>query len=193
MKFTRCPSQCHVNLKDVKKQKKAKKKAMRQGKLPTLVEEEAEMPEEGKSDLDTEDLETDDRLFLSFLQPKEEVNAGSTVSQKLAESHKQDWGKKTFEEIVPEQYHEFKGIFSKESFDQLPPRKPWDHAIELKPGSEPHRCKIYPLSPNEQSELDAFLEENLKSGRIQPSKSPMASPVFFIKKQDGFLEAGPGL
>ena len=37
-------------------------------------------------------------------------------------------------------------------------------------------------------ELDAFLEENLHTGRIRPSKSPMASPVFFIKKKDGSLQ-----
>ena len=185
VKFTRCPSQCHVGIRDAKKQKQVKKKVMRRGKLPTLVQEEPEEPEVDMEQVP--EYEEGDRLFLSFLSPKEEVNAGSTVSQKLAESHKQDWGKRTFEEIVPKQYHEFKGIFSKESFDQLPPRKPWDHAIELKPGSDPHRCKIYPLSPNEQVELDAFLEENLKSGRIQASKSPMASPVFFIKKKDGSL------
>jgi transposase InsO family protein len=46
---------------------------------------------------------------------------------------------------------------------------------------------VYPLSPSEQKELDAFLKENLESGRIRPSKSPMASPVFFIKKKDGAL------
>ena len=69
----------------------------------------------------------------------------------------------------------------------MPQRKPWDHAIELKPGSEPFRTKIYPLSPVEQTELDEFLDENLRSGRIQPSKSPMASPVFFVKKKDGSL------
>src|SRR3979490_3575358 len=43
------------------------------------------------------------------------------------------------------------------------------------------------MSPNEQRELDAFLEENLKSHRIHPSKSPMAAPVFFIKKKDSGL------
>ena len=43
------------------------------------------------------------------------------------------------------------------------------------------------LSTVEQKELDAFLEENLKSGRIRPSRSPMASPVFFVKKKDGTL------
>ena len=43
------------------------------------------------------------------------------------------------------------------------------------------------MSPVEQKELDDFLEENLSSGRICPSKSPMVSPVFFVKKKDGKL------
>ena len=33
----------------------------------------------------------------------------------------------------------------------------------------------------------AFVEENLQTGRIQPSKSPQASPFFFVKKKDGKL------
>ncbi|KDQ25783.1 hypothetical protein PLEOSDRAFT_1026933, partial [Pleurotus ostreatus PC15] len=47
--------------------------------------------------------------------------------------------------------------------------------------------KCYPLSPAEQKQLDEFLEENLRTGRIRPSKSPMAAPVFFVKKKDGSL------
>ena len=78
-------------------------------------------------------------------------------------------------------------MFSKESFDALPDSRPWDHAIELVPEKEPSGCKVYPLAPKEQKELDAFLQENLETGRIRPSKSPMASPVFFIKKKDGSL------
>ena len=38
----------------------------------------------------------------------------------------------------------------------------------------------------EQKELDQFLKENLETGWIRPSKSPMVSLVFFIKK-DGTL------
>ena len=91
------------------------------------------------------------------------------------------------EEGIPEYLQEFSTVFSKESFDALPDPKRWDHAIELVPGEQPSSCKVYPLSPSEQKELDAFLQENLKSGRIRPSKSPMASPVFFIKKKDGTL------
>ena len=48
-------------------------------------------------------------------------------------------------------------------------------------------CKVYPLSVTEQGELDNFLTENLATGRVRQSKSPMASPVFFIKKKDGSL------
>jgi hypothetical protein len=33
-----------------------------------------------------------------------------------------------------------------------------------------------------------FLKENLETGCIRPSKSPMASLVFFIKKKDGSLQ-----
>ena len=62
--------------------------------------------------------------------------------------------------------------------------------IELEPGSKPTNCKVYLLSLKEQVELDAFLEENLHTGRIHPSKSLMASPVFFIKKKDGLLLCG---
>jgi len=78
-------------------------------------------------------------------------------------------------------------VFAKEDFDILLEHRQWDHAIELIPGSEPKSSKIYPLSPVEQKELDSFLEENLRTGRIRPSKSPMAALVFFIKKKDGSL------
>ena len=47
------------------------------------------------------------------------------------------------------------------------------------------KAKIYPMSPNEQAELDKFLDEQLEKGYIEPSKSPLASPVFFIKKKTG--------
>ena len=43
------------------------------------------------------------------------------------------------------------------------------------------------MPPNEQEELDRFIKENVEKGYIVPSKSPMSSPVFFIKKKDGKL------
>jgi len=78
-------------------------------------------------------------------------------------------------------------VFAKEDFDMLPEHHKWDYAIELIPGAEPKSSKVYPLSLLEQAELNAFLEENLHTGRIRSSKSPIAAPVFFIKKKDGLL------
>jgi len=72
-------------------------------------------------------------------------------------------------------------------FEKLPDRSKWDHAIELIPNTTLKDCKIYPLNAKEQEELDNFLEEHLKSGRIRPSKSPCAAPFFFVKKKDGSL------
>jgi len=88
---------------------------------------------------------------------------------------------------LPDCVKGFKSVFAKEDFDIFPEHRQWDHAIELIPGSEPKSSKVYPLSLVEQKELDSFLEENLHTGRIHPSKSPMAAPVFFIKKKDGSL------
>ena len=79
-------------------------------------------------------------------------------------------------------------MFSKESFDELPEWKQWDHVIDLKPESQPFSMKVYPMSPIKQKELDDFLEVNLLSSCICPSKSPMASPVVFVKKKDGKLQ-----
>ena len=69
----------------------------------------------------------------------------------------------------------------------LPEHQKWDHVIKLTPGAEPKSLKVYPLSSLEQEELNTFLEENLHTGRIQLSKSPIVALVFFIKKKDGSL------
>jgi hypothetical protein len=88
---------------------------------------------------------------------------------------------------VPPHLEDFGDVFTQESFDVLPGPQHWDHTIELMPGATLVTCKVYLLAPKEQDQLNAFLEENLHTGRIRPSKSPMASPVFFIKKKDGSL------
>jgi len=57
-------------------------------------------------------------------------------------------------------------VFAKEDFDILLEHRRWDHAIELIPGAKPKSSKVYPLSLLEQTELDAFLEENLHTRQI---------------------------
>jgi len=81
----------------------------------------------------------------------------------LAEAHQRNTKAET---IIPEYLKEFEDVFSKQSFDTFPDHKVWDHAIELVPDAKPSNCKVYPLSFNEQKELDIFLQENLDTGRI---------------------------
>jgi transposase InsO family protein len=115
------------------------------------------------------------------------IQASSTVSQHLSEAFTKNSNIKSFRDLVPESLHDFEDVFSKESFDALPERRRWDHAIELDrtPTSGPQ--KVYPMSIEEQAELDAFLQEALSTGRVRPSKSPVGAPVFFVKKKDGKL------
>jgi hypothetical protein len=63
----------------------------------------------------------------------------------------------------------------------------WDHKIDIKEGFEPKSFKNYNLTPEEQKELDKFLDENLEKGYIQLSRLPQVSPFFFVKKKDGRL------
>jgi len=109
------------------------------------------------------------------------------VSQRLAEGFRQNSQPADYEKHIPPHLRGFHLVFSKDSFNEVPGTKPWDHAIELTPNATPKSCKVYPLSASEQKELDAVLKENLESGRIRPFKSLMAAPVFFVKKKDGKL------
>ena len=119
--------------------------------------------------------------------PKLFVSATYTYSQQLAEKEYQKKEIRPVEEIVPNQYHEYLHVFSKEASERLPEHGPYDHAIELVSDARMFHSKVYPLSPSEQTELDKFLNENLAKGYIQESKSPMSSPFFFVKKKDGSL------
>jgi hypothetical protein len=89
---------------------------------------------------------------------------------------------------IPEEYQEFSSVFDDEASQQFPPSREWDHAIELKPGApDAMDCKVYPMTREEDRQLEKFLDEMVANGYIRPSKSPYASPFFFIKKKDGKL------
>jgi RNase H-like domain found in reverse transcriptase/Reverse transcriptase (RNA-dependent DNA polymerase)/Integrase zinc binding domain/Chromo (CHRromatin Organisation MOdifier) domain/Integrase core domain/Retroviral aspartyl protease len=115
------------------------------------------------------------------------INAAENHSTRLAREAQVSQTHTTLEDILQGPYASYADIFEKKDFDELPPNKKWDHAIELKSDFKPFKAKMYPLNPEEQKHLQSFLEENLKSGRIRVSKSPIASPFFFVKKKDGAL------
>lgn len=114
--------------------------------------------------------------------------AGFTYSQQIAEKAEKAKPQRSLDEMIPPEYRRHATVFSESESERLPEHQPWDHAIELVPGApETMRTKIYPMSLNKQEELNRFLKDNLRKGYIRPSKSPLASPVFFVKKKDGKL------
>ena len=88
---------------------------------------------------------------------------------------------------LPAEYTEYAHIFSKEATDHVLPSWPYDHAINLDESFIPKIGKLYPLSVKEREAADEFIDKNLCSGKICLSKSPQASPFFFVKKKDGGL------
>lgn len=140
-------------------------------------------PEE---DLEDKLLEEGECLLAIDMEELMQIRTFQMLSSKLAEANASK-EKKSFEQMVPQIYHNYQDVFEKDLFDKFLPKQEWDHAIELIPGTKPLDCKVYVLRPTKQAELDKFLNKNLKIGRIRPSKSPMASLFFFIKKKDRSL------
>lgn len=199
VKMSRCPSRCTTCQTEVKWERKALVAeaehihACRAGLMPEIDDDLGDVPEIVTEDNDDDEDDADvvqegDPVFMTCIRDAEEVCATSTTSQRLAEAF--GWNSappRTFRDGVPPQFHNFEDVFAKELFDALPSQKQWDHTIELQPEAQSSNCKVYPLSPKEQTELDDFIRQNLATGRIRPLKSPMASLVFFIKKKDGTL------
>ncbi|KAM0887617.1 hypothetical protein ACQ4PT_028880 [Festuca glaucescens] len=67
----------------------------------------------------------------------------------------------------------------------LPPERPYDHAIPLKPEATPFNSRPYRYSPAHKDEIERQVQSMLDSGVIVPSMSPYASPVLLIQKKDG--------
>lgn len=99
----------------------------------------------------------------------------------------QEAGQQKEKVAIPEYLQPFAEVFEKKAAERFLEPRPYDHAIDLKLDFIPRDCKVYPLSPEEERKLNEFIDENLKKGYIRTSKSPQASPFFFVGKKDGNL------
>lgn len=88
---------------------------------------------------------------------------------------------------LPEEFRDFKDVFSPQEAERLPPHRTYDHDIKLQEEKLPPFGPLYPMSRDELKVLKEWLEENLRKGFIRPSSSPAASPVLFVKKPGGGL------
>ena len=65
--------------------------------------------------------------------------------------------------FIPQEYWDYKDVFLKTTFDELPEHPDFDHAINLKDTFKLQQGILYHRSPREDIALDTFLDENLKS------------------------------
>ncbi|KAL0202748.1 hypothetical protein M9458_000766, partial [Cirrhinus mrigala] len=74
---------------------------------------------------------------------------------------------------VPAEYMAFQDVFSTQAATHLPPRRPWDCAIDLLPGAQLPKGKVYPLSIPERQAMEDYSEEVLNQGfiKLQASSS----------------------
>ncbi|QRW19746.1 Retrotransposable element Tf2 protein [Rhizoctonia solani] len=87
-------------------------------------------------------------------------------------------------EGVPPEYHQYAKVFGEEEFNKLPPHRHYDIGIELtKEG--PLNLPLYSMTDAESATLKDWLRDELKAGKICPSKSSISSPVMFVPKKDG--------
>ena len=165
--MSRCPPHCCSKCRDELRQERITQKAKARridicsiGPVPGVNHNSEDDSGTDATDLENEpiSIEEGDQILATRLLPPPSMDICmlSTISQQLAEAATP----------VLEYLKESTSVFSKQTFDILPEPKEWDHAIELIPGSKPSGCKIYPLLPTEQKELDAFLKENLETGHI---------------------------
>ena len=164
---------------------------VRVGPFPTLapeteLEPEFNLEDDGDSQSDLKDTfkEGDCLFYMKMPTEAEFIRVTQTTFYQLAEAVQKNLKAHV---KIPDYLWEFEEVFAKDSFDTLLDGKVWDHTIKLMPESTLKNCKVYPLSQNEQEELNIFIQENLTTSRICPLKFLIASLVFFIKKKDGTL------
>ena len=87
---------------------------------------------------------------------------------------------------IPAEYSDFSDVFSPDSAAELLEHIGInDHPIDLLDNKQLPYGPIYSLGPVELETLKTYIEANLASGFIRPSKSLAGAPILFVQKKDG--------
>ena len=113
----------------------------------------------------------------------------------VTKHHSQEWAIKDFktrkvltmDDIKSGPFSDFADVFEDVITHTLPPHRSFDHRIEFIEGWEQKKWPIrtYRPAPDEEDELNKFIDNMKKNRFIRDSSSSLASPVFFIRKKDG--------
>lgn len=85
--------------------------------------------------------------------------------------------------VVPEEYHEYLDVFSKEASDTLSEHSKYDHRIRFLEGYKDHgNSPLRAMSEPKLQFVKKFVEEHLKKGFIEASSAPCSSPIMLAVK-----------
>ncbi|CAI7788782.1 unnamed protein product [Closterium sp. NIES-54] len=125
----------------------------------------------------------EEEVFLGLISEVQPTSPDA-VTPTVSASHEDEELTRGVEKLL----ENFSGVIPKDLPAGLPPKRAADHRIELIPGSTPPVRPTYKMSAVELKELKKQLEDLLAKEFIQPSSSPYASPVLFVRKKDGSLQ-----
>ncbi|QRW26601.1 Retrotransposable element Tf2 protein [Rhizoctonia solani] len=96
---------------------------------------------------------------------------------------------------VPSKYHPYAKVFGEEEFNKLPPVLDVCKDVEelycndqSRKGNNqlgPLNSPLYSMTDAKSTTLKDWLRDELKAGKIRPSKLSISSPVMFVPKKDG--------
>ena len=180
-RFTRCPDNCAL---------RARKTKTTQEEADELEFEEAISWDDLLDEIGQVDQENPYINWLST-DDQDELEIAEVIADHTAKWDEgfEDTPETTdWKQHVPKYLWEYGDVFSKQKSERMPARKAYDHAIDLEENAPlPKPAKLYPLSPKEKNSLDEWINEELRKEYIQKSKSPVAAPVFFVRKKDQSL------
>lgn len=116
------------------------------------------------------------------------LDAAESLDANLVASMQQTGGNTKLDKLLRDYADRFPESLPKLADDDPNTPPLYDgHTIPLEPGHKPPVRPIYRLSPMEFEELKKQIKELLALGFIEPSRSPYAAPILFVKKKDGTL------
>ena len=87
--------------------------------------------------------------------------------------------------ILPDQYHTWANIFSREQTMRLPAHTKYDYRVKLIEGAEAPWGPLYGMSEQELRGLREWLDRQVVAGKIVKSSSSAGAPILIVEKPDG--------
>lgn len=81
----------------------------------------------------------------------------------------------------------YAAVFRDDLPQGLPPERSVDHEINIVEGSKPPHRALFQLSPAELVATKNYVTEMLNKGKIRPSRSPFAAPLFLSNKKTVYV------